>query len=114
MLFTLAHTGVDVHSCDWCVVIFVHLLDFALLALVALIDVEVFRTNIEVLLVSLSEIKSVSIDWLSVVSRSTNRRLIGSSLSRILLVLGYREEVEVLGVNEHCRSPVAHLTVVGY
>ena len=102
------------HSCDWGVVVFVHLLDFAFLTLVALVDVEVFRTNIEVLLVSLSEVESVRIDRLPIVSRSSNRWLIGCRLSRVLLVLGYRKEVEVLGIDEHCGSPVAHLTVVGY
>ena len=42
MLFTLAHTRMDVHSSDWGIVVFVHLLDFAFLTLVALVDVEVF------------------------------------------------------------------------
>lgn len=42
MLFTLANTRMDVHSGDWGIVVFVHLLDLAFLTLVALVDVEVF------------------------------------------------------------------------
>ena len=37
-------------------------LNLSLLALVALVDIEIFRANVEVLLLTLSEVKSMCID----------------------------------------------------
>eukprot|EP00353_Schmidingerella_taraikaensis_P004611 CAMPEP_0185570676 /NCGR_PEP_ID=MMETSP0434-20130131/2906_1 /TAXON_ID=626734 ORGANISM="Favella taraikaensis, Strain Fe Narragansett Bay" /NCGR_SAMPLE_ID=MMETSP0434 /ASSEMBLY_ACC=CAM_ASM_000379 /LENGTH=150 /DNA_ID=CAMNT_0028185865 /DNA_START=560 /DNA_END=1012 /DNA_ORIENTATION=+ len=86
-------------------------LDAAIL-LLALVNFEVFRAHIEVVLLTLGEVETVSVDRLSVVASTANRGLVGCRSRRILRLLCHREEGEALGVEQRRRSPIAHLAVV--
>ena len=112
VLLTLADTWMNVDWCDWRIVMFVCPLHGTSLPLIALINVKVFWSNIEVLLLALSEIKAMSIDLLSITTASDlGLRLLGC-LARIGRLLRHAKEVEGLGIDEHSRSPIAHFTII--
>ena len=77
------------------------------------VDVEVFGSYIEVVLVTLSEVKAMSIDWLPVILSTTDLRLLWRDrcYTPLGLLLSAEERVS-LGIYEHSRSPVAHFTIV--
>ena len=77
------------------------------------VDVEVFGSYIEVVLVTLSEVKAMSIDWLPIILSTTDLRLLWRDrcYSALGLLLSAEERVS-LGIYEHSRSPVAHFTIV--
>ena len=77
------------------------------------VDVEVFGSYIEVVLVTLSEVKAMSIDWLPIILSTTDLRLLwrGRYYTPLGLLLSAEERVS-LGIYEHSRSPVAHFTIV--
>ena len=54
------------YGCDWCIVMLACPRYSTTLPNIALIDVEVFRANVEVLLFTFREIQAVSVDLLSV------------------------------------------------
>ena len=56
MLLTLADTWMNVHGSDWRIVVLACPLYGTSLPNIALIDVEVFRAHIEILLLTLREI----------------------------------------------------------
>ena len=62
MLFALGHTWMDVDRGDGGIMGAQSPLDLSALPHVALVDIEIFRANIEVLLLTLSEVKSMRID----------------------------------------------------
>ena len=66
MLLTLADTWMNVNGCDWCIVMLACPRYSTTLPNIALIDVEVFRANVEVLLFTFREIQAVSVNLLSV------------------------------------------------
>lgn len=77
------------------------------------VDVEVFGSYIEVVLVTLSEVKAMSIDWLPIILSTTDLRLLWRDrcYTPLGLLLSTEERVS-LGIYEHSRSPVAHFTIV--
>lgn len=77
------------------------------------VDVEVFGSYIEVVLVTLSEVKAMSIDWLPIILSTTDLRLLWRDrcYTPLGLLLSAEERVS-LGIYEHSRSPVAHFTIV--
>ena len=54
------------YGCDWCIVMLACPCYSTTLSNIALVDVEVFRANVEVLLFTFREIQAVSVDLLSV------------------------------------------------
>ena len=84
-----------------------------LLPMVALVNVEVLRPHIEVLLFTLCEIEAVSVDRLLGLRSATQIRglfrLGGGTASHVLRLL---EHAEGLRVYEHRRTPVAKLSIV--
>jgi len=111
VLVALALPWVHLYRCEWCMMILEDALDAAIL-LLALVNFEVFRAHIEVVLLTLGEVEAVSVDRLSVVASTSNRGLVGSRSRRILRLLCHREEGKALGVEQRRRSPIAHLAVV--
>lgn len=77
------------------------------------VDIEVFGSYIEVVLVTLSEVKAMSIDWLPIILSTTDLRLLWRDCcyTPLGLLLSAEERVS-LGIYEHSRSPVAHFTIV--
>ena len=77
------------------------------------VDVEVFGSYIEVVLVAFSEVKAMSIDWLPIILSTTDLRLLWRDrcYTPLGLLLSTEERVS-LGIYEHSRSPVAHFTIV--
>lgn len=66
MLLTLADTWMNVNGCDWCIVMLACPRYSTTLPNIALVNVEVFRANVEVLLFTFREIQAVSVNLLSV------------------------------------------------
>ena len=63
MLLTLAHSRMHMHRCDRSIMPLDGPLDELVLLHVALVNVVVFRADIEDLLITLCEVKTVSVDW---------------------------------------------------
>ena len=72
MFLTHRYTRMDLHRSDWSMMALQDLLDSTFIPMVTLIDVEIFRADVEVLLLSLSEVKAMSIDWLLVFCCAAN------------------------------------------
>ena len=68
MLLTLADTWMNVHGCDRCIMMLACPRYSTTLPNIALVNVEVFRTNVEVLLFTFREIQAMGVDLLSVLS----------------------------------------------
>ena len=81
-------------------------------SILALVNIEVFRPNVEILLLAFREIKTMSIDLLSVIACAANRRLLWSGRLRILIIFGGAKEVKVLWVHEYSRPPIAQLAII--
>ncbi len=79
MFFTLTLTGMHMHGRHWGIVVLKNVLYFSLISLIAHIDIEIFRANIEVLLVTFCKVKSVCVNRLAVVRCSSDRWLFGGS-----------------------------------
>ena len=62
MLFALSYTWVDVNRGNGGIVGTQSPLDLSILTLVALVDIEIFRADVKVLLFTLSEVESMCID----------------------------------------------------
>ena len=87
-------------------------LDGAVLSLIALINVEVFGAYIEVLLLSLSKVHTVSVDLLSSIASATDRCLFSRGRCRVRCIFDSSKEVECRRINERSGSPTAHLAIV--
>lgn len=86
-------------GCDRCIMMLAHLVHSAALANIALVDVEVLRAHIEVLLLTFGEVQAVCVDLLAILS-ACNRALGLLRRGRcISWVLGDAKEVEVLRVD---------------
>ena len=72
MLFALSHTWMDVNRGDRGIVGTQSPLNLSILTLVALVDIEIFRADVKVLLFTLSEVKSMCIDRKLVVTAGRN------------------------------------------
>ena len=83
-------------------------------SILALVNIEVFRPNVEIFLLAFREIKTMSVDLLSIIAGSANRGLLWSGRLRILIIFGGAKEVEVLWVHEYGRPPIAQLAIVTY
>ena len=62
MLLALSHAWMDVNRGDRGIVGTQSPLNLSILTLVALVDIEIFRADVKVLLFTLSEVKSMCID----------------------------------------------------
>ena len=62
MLFALSHAWMDVNRGDGGIVGTQSPLDLSILTLVALVDIEILRADVKVLLLTLGEVKSMCID----------------------------------------------------
>lgn len=62
MLLALSHAWMDVNRGDGGIVGTQSPLNLSILTLVALVDIEIFRADVKVLLFTLSEVKSMCID----------------------------------------------------
>ena len=112
MLLALADTWMNVHGSDWCIVVLACSLYGTSLPNIALIDVEVFRAHIEILLLTLREIQAVSVDLLPILTASYRTLSLLSRCTSIGGVFWYAQEVERLRIHKHGRPPIAHLSIV--
>lgn len=84
-----------------------------LLTVAALVNVEVFRAHVEVLLLTLCEVESVRVNRLLVVVLAHLTLIRDGAWLRGRL-LRCAKDVEGTRLDEHFRVPLAHLTVVTY
>ena len=112
VLITLALSRMHMNISQRCMMIRKDSLHDAILLLTK-VDVEVFGSYIEVILVTLSEVKAMGIDWLPIILSTTDLRLLWRDrcYTPLGLLLSAEERVS-LGIYEHSRSPVAHFTIV--
>jgi len=95
-----------------CMMVGIDALDIAIL-LLAKVDIEVLRADVEIILFTLREVETMSIDRLPVVLTTTDRRRFGCyRRCTTLRLLSRAEEVVRLGIDKDSWSPVAHLTIV--
>ena len=80
--------------------------------ILALVDVEIFGSNVEIFLLAFREIKTMGVDLLSIIACSTDWRLLWSGRLRVLIVFGRAKEVKVLWIDEHCGPPIAEFTII--
>lgn len=100
------------HGSDWRIMVLARLVHSATLTNIALVDVEVLRAHIKVLLFALGKVQTMCVDLLTILP-ACNRTLGLLRRGRcISWVLWNAKEVEVLRVDKHSRPPVAHLSIV--
>ena len=111
MLIALALARVHLNSCQRGVMVLQGVEDGAV-RLLTLIDLEVLRAHVEIVLLALCEVEAVSVDRLRILLGTSNSWLLGGRCCRIGTFFGDFEEVEALRIEKRRRLPVAHLAVI--
>ena len=91
MLVALALSRVHLHGGQGRVMVLEDALDAAVL-LLTLVDLEVFGAHIEVVLLALSEVETVGIHWLTIITSSANSGLLRGRGCLILIFFRDRKE----------------------
>lgn len=115
MLFRLTNSWMNINRGDWCIMVLELAEHEVLIPEVALVDTEVFRANIEGLLLTFCKVQTMRTDWVSAsITASLHRLCHGVSCSCWISDHPPRcvEDGEILRICEHLWLPSAHLAII--